>query len=139
MTVILKSFLDAEGRLTVNTDGYARMERSYDDAGNVVREDYYDQTLSPAANKSGVVSVQREYDENKRVISSVSIASGGTATIYLYFQELFQRIGAQWDYSASDPYNNDSWSIDFTRNGATLIGGDIYAKKGIDGWIKRST
>lgn len=88
---------------------------------------------------TGPVSATTMYDENKRVISSVSIASGGTATIYLYFQELFQRIGAYWDWSASDPYNNSCWSIDFTRNGATLIGGDIYAKKGTDGWIKRST
>ena len=88
---------------------------------------------------TGPVSATTMYDENKRVISSVSIASGGTATIYLHFQELFQRIGADWDYSASDPYNNDNWSIDFTRNGATLIGGDIYAKKGTNGWIKRST
>ena len=88
---------------------------------------------------TGPVSATTMYDENKRVISSVSIASGGTATIYLHFQELFQRIGADWDMSASDPYNNDNWSIDFTRNGATLIGGDIYAKKGTDGWIKRST
>lgn len=30
--------------------------------------------------------------------------------------------GGAWDRSADDPYNNDKWSIDFTRNGATLIG-----------------
>ena len=88
---------------------------------------------------TGFVSPHTMYDENKRSISSISIPSGGSVTIYLWYEALFQRMGARWDNTQSDPYNNSCFSMFFTRNGATLFDADIYAKKGEDKWIKRST
>ena len=88
-------------------------------------------------NGLGPVSATHLYDSNKtqRDTSGVNIAgNGGTATIYLEFDAIFPRIGGDWNSSNK----NSSWSMDFTRDGATLFGGDIYAMKGSDGWVARS-
>jgi len=89
-------------------------------------------------NGLGPVSATHLYDENKvqRDSAGVNIAAnGGTATIYLEFDSIFTRIGGDWNSSNK----NSSWSMDFTRDGATLFGGDIYAMKGSDGWVSRSS
>ena len=88
-------------------------------------------------NGLGPVSATHLYDSSKtqRDTSGVNIAgNGGTATIYLEFDAIFPRIGGDWNNSNK----NSSWSMDFTRDGATLFGGDIYAMKGSDGWVARS-
>lgn len=85
----------------------------------------------------GPVSATHLYDSSKtqRDTSGVNIAgNGGTVTIYLEFDAIFPRIGGDWNSSNK----NSSWSMDFTRDGATLFGGDIYAMKGSDGWVARS-
>ena len=100
-------------------------------ASNVTRA-----SLQCNLNDTGAVSASTMYDENKHVISSVNIAAnGGTATIYLEFSELFYRLGGEWTASNK----NSSWSMDFTRNGSTLFGGDLYAMYGGDAWISRKS
>lgn len=89
-------------------------------------------------NGLGPVSATHIYDVNKtnRDNSGINIAAnGGTATIYLEYDAIFTGLGGDWNNSNK----NSSWSMDFTRNGATLFGGDIYAMKGSDGWIHRSS
>ncbi len=82
----------------------------------------------------GLVSATTMYNSSRSSVSSVTIASGGTATIYLYFSGIFTGIGSDWTSSNK----NSSWSMDFQRNGATLFGGDIYAYYSqTEGWTQR--
>lgn len=100
-------------------------------ASNVTRA-----SLQCNLNDTGFVSASTMYNENKQVVNSVNIAAnGGTATIYLEFDSLFNRLGGEWTTSNK----NSSWSMDFIRNGATLFGGDIYAMYGGDAWISRKS
>lgn len=75
------------------------------------------------------------YNANKATVSYVKIPNNGTATIYLEFNAIFNDLGSDWDYSNK----NSSWSMDFTRSGSTLFGGDIYAMKdqATPGWTQR--
>lgn len=84
-------------------------------------------------NGQGMVSATTMYNSNKQAVTSVSIANNGTATIYLFFDAIFTGIGSDWTNSNK----NSSWSMDFQRNGATLLGCDIYAMSGTDGWVER--
>lgn len=84
-------------------------------------------------NGQGMVSATTMYNSNKQAVTSVSIANNGTATIYLFFDAIFTGIGSDWTNSNK----NNSWSMDFQRNGATLLGCDIYAMSGTDGWVER--
>lgn len=84
-------------------------------------------------NGLGAVSASTMYNSSKSSVSSVSIANNGTVTIYLEFNAIFTGLGSDWTNSNK----NSSWSMDFTRNGATLFGGDIYAMSGTDGWTQR--
>lgn len=87
-------------------------------------------------NGLGPTSASHWYDSNKQAIgdaASVSIPNNGTVTIYLEYEAIFSGIGSDWNNSNE----NSSWSMDFTRNNATLFGGDIYAMKGTDGWVAR--
>ena len=85
-------------------------------------------------NGQGLVSATTMYNSSRSSVSSVTIASGGTATIYLYFSGIFTGIGSDWSSSNI----NSSWSMDFQRNGATLFGGDIYAYYSqSQGWTQR--
>lgn len=87
-------------------------------------------------NDTGWVSASTMYNENKQVVNSVNIAgNGGTATIYLEFDSLFNRLGGEWTASNK----NSSWSAEFRRLDATLFGGDIYAMYGSDGWVSRKS
>lgn len=84
-------------------------------------------------NGQGMVSATTMYNSSKQAVTSVSIANNGTATIYLFFDGIFTGIGSDWTSSNK----NSSWSMDFQRNGATLLGCDIYAMQGTDGWVER--
>ena len=84
-------------------------------------------------NGQGMVSATTMYNSNKQAVTSVNIANNGTATIYLFFDGIFTGIGSDWTNSNK----NSSWSMDFQRNGATLLGCDIYAMQGTDGWVER--
>lgn len=76
------------------------------------------------------------YNSSKSAVSSITIAAGATETIYLFFDDLFSAVGSyEWDSSNK----NSSWSLDFTREGLTLFGCDIYAMKGLDGWVSRKS
>ena len=76
---------------------------------------------------------QYMYDDQKRVISSVSIANGATVTVYLEWDALFTQL-SDWNTSTK----NSNWSFDLTRSGAYLVGSDMYAFKGSNGWVARS-
>lgn len=64
--VRIEYYLDGEPVLL--KDGYAALEREYDEAGNVISERCYDAELNPAPCKKGYASFLKEYDENKRVV-----------------------------------------------------------------------
>jgi len=49
-------------------NSYSRIDRTFDEAGNVASETYYDVDGNIAANAQGVVIVERRYDDQKRVI-----------------------------------------------------------------------
>lgn len=84
-------------------------------------------------NGLGAVSATTMYNSSKQQVSSVSIPNNGQVTIYLFFDNIFGGLGSDWTNSNK----NSSWSMDFTRNNATLFGGDIYAMSGTDGWVQR--
>ena len=79
------------------------------------------------------------YNASKQSVSSISIPNNGTVTCYLFFDNIFASIGGDW-YSSNE---NSTFSMDFKRLDATLIGGDIYcmlytnASPATRGWIER--
>lgn len=79
------------------------------------------------------VSAIRMYNSSKQQVQSVSIPNNGQVTIYLEYDGIFNGLGSDWTNSNK----NSSWSMDFQRNGATLLGCDIYAMSGTDGWVER--
>lgn len=78
-------------------------------------------------------SAIRMYNSSKQQVQSVSIPNNGQVTIYLEYDGIFNGLGSDWTNSNK----NSSWSMDFQRNGATLLGCDIYAMSGTDGWVER--
>jgi hypothetical protein len=137
--------LDGEFRpLADFTDGGEAKWAMRTDTGNLVLK-------VKLTNKSGTTStIQRNafniaideaggnpqfmYDNQKRVISSVSIANNATVTIYLEWDALFTQLD-YWNSSTK----NSNWSFDLTRSGAYLVGSDMYAFKGSYGWVARSS
>lgn len=112
---------------------YVKMElkNTSNSASTIDRQDF-----ELDLNGLGAVTPTTLYNANKQSVSSISIASGGTATVYMYFNAIFTGIGSDWVNSNK----NSSWSMDFTRNGATLFGCDIYAYYSqTEGWTERST
>ena len=79
------------------------------------------------------VSAIRMYNSSKQQVQSVSIPNNGQVTIYLEYDGIFNGLGSDWTNSNK----NTTWSMDFQRNGATLLGCDIYAMSGTDGWVER--
>ena len=59
-------FLNSEPILLEN--GYAALERKYDEAGNVTYEKYFDTDGQPTAHARGYGAIRREFNENKKVI-----------------------------------------------------------------------
>ncbi len=84
-------------------------------------------------NGLGAVTPTTLYNSNRQSVSSITIPAGGTVTCYMFFDAIFNGLGSDWNNSNK----NSSWSMDFTRNGATLFGGDLYAMKGSNGWVER--
>ena len=52
----------------MRSDGYAAIEREYDEAGNIIIEKYYNADLQPEPCKNGCEMIRREYNDNKKVI-----------------------------------------------------------------------
>ena len=74
------------------------------------------------------------YNASKRAITSVTIANNDTVIIYLEFDAVLADLDG-W-YSST---KNSNWSFDLTRGGAYLVGSDMYAFYGSDGWVARSS
>ena len=72
------------------------------------------------------------YNANKRAITSVTIANNDTVTIYLEYDAVLANMPG-WYQSKK----NSNWSFDLTRSGAYLVGSDMYAFYGSDGWVAR--
>ena len=137
--------LDGEFRpLADFTDGGEAKWAMRTSAGNLVLQ-------VKLTNKSGATStIQRNafnialedaggppqfmYNDQKRAITSVSIANNDTVTIYLEWEAIFTHLSG-WNTSTK----NDNRSFDLTRSGAYLVGSDMYAFKGSDGWVARSS
>ncbi len=74
------------------------------------------------------------YDEDKRSISSFNIDDDETVIIYLEFTSVMANLSG-WYTSTK----NDNRSFDLYRGGAYLVGSDMYAFYGTDGWVARSS
>ena len=74
------------------------------------------------------------YDEDKRSISSFTIDDDETVIIYLEFTSVMANLSG-WYTSTK----NDNRSFDLYRGGAYLVGSDMYAFYGSDGWVARSS
>ncbi len=74
------------------------------------------------------------YDEDKRSISSFNIDDDETVIIYLEFTSIMSNLSG-WYTSTK----NDNRSFDLYRGGAYLVGSDMYAFYGSDGWVARSS
>ena len=49
-------------------NSYSRIDRTFDEAGNVASETYYDIDGNVGANAQGIITVERRYDDQKRVV-----------------------------------------------------------------------
>ena len=56
----------ANGKLVLRKDGYAAVEREYDENGNVIVEKYYDNEFKPTL-RNGYEMIRKEYNEEKKV------------------------------------------------------------------------
>ena len=65
---ISERWLGIDGKPVLLKDSHSGIDRAYDEAGNVVRETYYDATGNVGANAQGIVTVERRYDDQKRVV-----------------------------------------------------------------------
>lgn len=72
------------------------------------------------------------YNVNKGSISSITIANGATETIYLEFDAVLADLDGWYNST-----KNSNWSFDLYRGGAYLVGSDMYAFYGSDGWVER--
>ena len=78
--VIAESWLDEEGReIPFEDDLYYRIEYTYDKAGNVNREKYYDQNGQPILCKGGYAIVYREFDKYNRLVYEKYFGTDGFA------------------------------------------------------------
>ena len=55
------------GEPVLRSDGYAAVEREYDENGNTINERYYDTTFQPISCKNGYEMIRKEYNEQNRV------------------------------------------------------------------------
>jgi len=60
-------WLGIDGEPVLLKGSHSGIDRAYDEAGNVVRETYYDATGNVSANAQGIVAVERKYDDQKHV------------------------------------------------------------------------
>ena len=65
---ISERWLGVEGEPVLFKDSYSGIDRAFDEAGNVIRETYYDQDGKVGANASGVIAIERRFDGNKRAV-----------------------------------------------------------------------
>ena len=67
--VISESWFDAAGNpMSIGDETYVRVDYTYDKAGNVNREKYFDAEGQPVRCRRGFAIVYREYDAMNRVI-----------------------------------------------------------------------
>lgn len=60
----------------LRTEGYAAIEREYDEAGNAILEKYYDAEFKPIK-RNGYEMIRREYNGDKRVIKEAYFTNAG--------------------------------------------------------------
>ena len=77
-------------------NGYAAIERDYDEDGNIIEERYFDKAFRPAVSNAGYEVIRKKYNENRRVTEEKYLdhtgqpmmnAKGVCRTIYEYTEE----------------------------------------------------
>lgn len=66
---------------TLIPEGYAAIEREYDENGNIIVERYFDTEFKPAPNNKGYETVKKEYNEDKKVIKETYYSHTGEAMV----------------------------------------------------------
>lgn len=87
-------YLDSDGNPVLIKSDYAILKRTF--KGNLaVLEEYYDTEGNPTYNSSGVAAVEREYDENDRVICEQYFGIDGNpiANTLGFFEVRYERDG----------------------------------------------
>ena len=80
--VIAESWLDEDDNMIpIGDDQYFRVEFTYDKAGNVNREKYYDRNRQPMLCRDGYAIVYREFDQFNRVVYEKYFGTDGFATV----------------------------------------------------------
>jgi len=90
--VISVAWLDVEGNpMNIAGETYCRVDYTYDKAGNINRERYYDAEGQPVRNAEGYAIIYREYDASNRVVyekfydvDGFAIAIDGGVVAYRY-------------------------------------------------------
>ena len=87
----IEYFLNSKPVLLEN--GYAAIEREYDETGNITLEKYFDEKNNLILCKKGYAMVHREYDSDKRIIcekffgtdgNPIELADGAVCYRYTY-------------------------------------------------------
>ena len=110
--VISVSWLDAEGNpMNIAGETYCRVDYTYDKAGNINRERYYDAEGQPVRNAKGYAIVYREYDASNRVtyekfydVDGFAIAIEGGVVAYRY---TYDADGTQLTRTAYDYFDHE--------------------------------
>lgn len=72
------AYFDTEGNLVPGTrDGYAVVRDSYDDAGNIIQETYYDKDDKPLLLSSGYAGLRKAYNAQNKVIRTEYLGEDG--------------------------------------------------------------
>ena len=120
-TLLLQEDYTVDGKLAVGPDGFARHTLDYDDAGRVVREAFYDDSLALAANKQGIVIVTREYDENGRVSKIMYLGADEQPMLY-------SKLKAYGEICGYDASGNMNLEILLDAAGARMLNDDGWCE-----------
>ena len=95
--LIAESWYDAQGEpMNPGEETYCRVEYTYDKAGNVNREKYYDAQGNPVRCRAGYAIVYREFDALNRVTYekyfdtdgfAIQLENGAVSCRYAYDEE----------------------------------------------------
>ena len=65
---VSENWFGVEDEPVLFKNSYSRIDRTFDEAGNVTSETYYDIDGNVASNAQGIVTVERRYDDQKHVV-----------------------------------------------------------------------
>ena len=65
---VRERWLGIDGEPALYKKSHSGIDRVFDEAGNVIKDTYYDAEGNVGANHDGVITIERRYDEHKRVV-----------------------------------------------------------------------